>query len=84
MEERMGNAKKLLADLQAKLRFREDARTSTMKGVKNLSVSDLEILELYAQTILKNGYYRSILMNPVGGVKEVLEKYSLYETSEVY
>lgn len=75
----MENAKKLLADVRKKLQFREDARTVTLKGVKNLSISDLETLELYAQTIIKNGQYTGLLMKPLGGVGDVMEKYGLVE-----
>lgn len=77
----MENAKKLLADVRKKLNFREDARTTTLKGVKNLSVSDLQTLELYAETIIREGRYTGSLMKPLGGVGEVMGKYGLIENT---
>ena len=75
----MDNAKKLLSDVRGKLKNREDTRTTTLKGVKNLSISDLQTLELYAETIINNGYYTGLLMKPLGYVGEVMEKYGLIE-----
>jgi len=66
--------KKIYADLQ-KARLKNEYRLSTVKGVKNLSRSDLDTIELYAETIEKNGHYEQILMEPRNGVKEVLQKY---------
>lgn len=77
----MKNAEKLLTDVRKKLNSKQDARTVTLKGVKNLSVSDLETLELYAQTIIRNGRYTGILMKPLGGVGEVMAKYNLIENA---
>jgi len=75
----MENAKKLLADVRKKLNYKQDAHTVTLKGVKNLSISDLETLELYAQTIIRNGHYTGILMKPLGEVGQVMKKYSIIE-----
>lgn len=55
-------------------RVKNEYRTSTIKGVKNLSRSDLDTIELYAETIDRQGSY-SGLITPVGGVAEVLKKY---------
>jgi len=75
----MNGAKKLLTDVRKKLTNRVDYRTTTLKGVRNLSVSDLEMLELYAQTIIQEGRYTGFLMEPLGGVGEVMNKYGLLE-----
>lgn len=57
-----------------KLRLKNEYRASTLKGVKNLSRSDLDMIEFYAQTIDRTGSYYG-LMEPRGGVREVLIKY---------
>ena len=75
----MENAKKLLIDVRKKLQYKEDMRTETLKGVKNLSVSDLLTLELYAKTIISHGRYKGILMRPLGYVGQVMDKYGLLE-----
>jgi len=60
-------------DLEA-ARLKNEYRLSIIKGVKNLSRSDLDTVELYAQTIEKSGSYFG-LMEPRGNVAEVLNKY---------
>jgi len=70
-------AQTLLKDVQSKLKSNEN-RTVKLKGVGNLSTSDLETLELYAQTFLKSGSF-SGLMEPRGSIKEVLMKYGVME-----
>ena len=57
-----------------KARQNNEARTVTIKGVKNLSNSDLDAIELYAQTIDQTGSYDG-LMTPRGEVAEVLRKF---------
>ena len=57
-----------------KLRMKNEYRASTLRGVKNLSRSDLDMIELYAETIDRTGSYYG-LMEPRGGVREVLIKY---------
>lgn len=47
------NAKKLISDIESK-RLKWNERSSfTIKGVKNLSLSDLDTLELYANNAIK-------------------------------
>ena len=57
-----------------KLRLKNEYRASTLRGVKNMSRSDLDMIELYAETIDRTGSYYG-LMEPRGGVREVLIKY---------
>lgn len=65
----MFTKEKLLKDIQ-KARDSWDERSCfKLKGVKNLSQSDLDTLEVYAKN---DG---DSLMRPRGYVKEVLEKY---------
>lgn len=78
----MANIKKaqtLLSDVRAKLSDGLEYRTRTMKGVKNLSFSDLQTLELYAETIIKEGHYSGLLRKPLGGVGRCMAKYNLIE-----
>jgi hypothetical protein len=58
-----------------KCKLKNEYRLSTLKGVNNLSRSDLDTIELYAKTIENQGSY-SGLMEPGGNVKKVLEKYN--------
>lgn len=57
-----------------KARDKAECRTCTIKGVKNLSRSDLDAIELYAETIDRTGSHNG-LMTPRGGVAEVLKKF---------
>jgi hypothetical protein len=48
------NAQTLIKDCQTQM-AKNEYRTSTLKGIRNLSRSDLDILVLYAETFLCNG-----------------------------
>lgn len=74
----MENAKKLIRDIEKKKEKWDEMSMFKIKGVKNLSVSDLDTIVLYAETYIKNGSFRG-LMRPVGGVLEVLDAYELKE-----
>ena len=76
---KISNAKKLLSDIAKALNDGQECRTRTIRGVRNLSVSDLQTLKLYAETILKYGSYHPYLIKPLGGVAEVMAKYNLLE-----
>ena len=69
-------ALKLLSDIKKKLDKWNERSSFTLKGVKNLSMSDLDTLQLYANTLLDYGYYVG-LIEPLGTIKEVLSKYGL-------
>ena len=64
----MNNVNSLLKLIEQK-RSSMELRTVTIKGVKNLSRSDLDSIELYATS---GGYG---MMRPSGDVLAVLEKY---------
>lgn len=70
------NAEKLIRDVDKKIMSWDERSSFTIKGVKNLSYSDMETFILYAETYLRYGSVDS-LMRPFGGVGEVLEKYGL-------
>lgn len=72
--------KGLYKDLEA-ARIKNEYRLSTIKGIKNLSRSDLDTVELYAQTFERTGRYDG-LMQPRGNVKELLDRYGFAPASE--
>ncbi|MFW6015515.1 MAG: hypothetical protein ACOCRK_03695 [bacterium] len=79
-EEKIKGANKLLKDIKKKKDNWNERSCFTIKGVKNLSVADLDTLELYATVFLQNGGYNFYgLMKPLGSVKEVLDKYNVTE-----
>ena len=56
-------------------REREDYRSVTLSGIKNLSASDLGTIELYIDNYLVTGGYSfNGLMEPRGDIKKVLDK----------
>ena len=48
-------ALKLLSDIEKKIAKWNERSSFTLKGVKNLSMSDLDTLQLYANTLLNYG-----------------------------
>lgn len=60
---------KLIKDINSAYSSWDERSTFTIVGIKNLSISDLETIELYAQTRGEG------LMKPVGSVATVLGKY---------
>ena len=72
----MDNIKKLRQDIKKKLDNWNERSNFTLKGVKNLSKSDLDTIELYADIIEKQGNYNS-LMKPLGAVAQVLQAYNI-------
>ena len=78
MNKNIKGAEKLIKDINKKRLNWNERSMFTIKGVRNLSVSDLDTIELYANTYIRNGGYGFPgLMNPLGEVKEVLQKYNL-------
>lgn len=77
MSNKSKQANKLLADIDKKLCSWNERSCFTLKGVKNLSVSDMETLALYAETIGRQGTYEGHLMQPFGNIEKVLSKYNL-------
>lgn len=64
----MFNKNALLKTINEKLNKWDERSSFSIRGVNNLSRSDLGTLELYAT-------YNGPLMRPVGGVRQVLEKF---------
>ena len=77
LNENESNAKKLINDLE-KIMQNSEYRTSKVRGVSNLSRSDLEVAIDYANAYIRSGGHGfSGKMSPRGGVKELLDKYGI-------
>ena len=78
MTNNVKGAEKLLKDINKKIAKWNERSQFTIKGVKNLSMSDLGTLQLYAETYIRsNGYGFPGLMKPMGDIAKVLESYGL-------
>lgn len=74
----MKNAMKLIKDIEKKINVWDEYSSFTIKGVKNLSYSDLDILKLYAnEYITSGGVTFNGLMEPTGDIKKVLDSYNI-------
>jgi len=72
----MINTTKLKNDIEKKLANWNERSCFTVKGVKNLSKSDLDTILLYVEQYEKYGSFKG-LMQPIGGVKAVLDAYGI-------
>lgn len=68
------DTKKLVSSCQ-KAMLKNEYKTSTIRGVRNLSRSDLETAILYAQHAQKYGSWEGTLMPPHGNVAELPAKF---------
>ncbi len=72
-------ASKLIQEVKKK-RMQVEYNVGTFKGVKNLSVSDLDSIVMYAEKYIENGGTGfSGMLRPLGEVKIVLDKCGLVE-----
>lgn len=77
----MKNAEQLINDVEeAKSKWDERSQFK-IKGVGNLSMSDLDQLVLYANTYIDNSSSFRGLMEPMGDIKKVLDKYGIKDSS---
>lgn len=77
---RVLQAKILKKDIKEKIDNWNERSSFAVKGIKNLTVSDLDTLELYADEMIKsggNGFYG--LSKPLGNIRQVLVKYGLLD-----
>ena len=79
LNENLSKDAQKLIDLVNNKISNSEYRTSTIKGVKNLSRSDLEEIVMYAEQIRDYGSINSGYMKPRGGVAQVLQKVGLIE-----
>lgn len=63
---------RLLKEIQKK-RINNECRTVTLMGHKNISMSDLDTIELYIETYLREGSVNG-LMEQYGPVGEILKE----------
>lgn len=70
------NAERLIKDVNGKIAKWNERSQFVIKGVSNLSRSDLDDLLLYAETF-KTSYSFKGLMSPRGSIEEVLNLYGL-------
>lgn len=75
------NANKMLEDIRKKINSWNERSQFTIKGVKNLSRSDLDTITLYGEAIVNYGNY-NCYMKPRGSVKDVLYAYGLGEKED--
>lgn len=73
------NAVELLSTIRSKKEAWDERSSFKIKRVSNLSSSDLDTLEMYAQCIYRYGTYQGRLMQPYGGVGDVLKEYGLWD-----
>lgn len=78
LSNKLMNAIKLLSTIRSKRENWDERGSFNIKGVSNLSSSDLDTLEMYAQCIYRHGTYQGRLMQPYGGVGDVLKEYGLW------
>jgi len=72
----MEKARKLINDIRVKKQKWNERSQFTLKGVRNLSMSDLDTLTLYAEHIILYGHWQGLL-RPRGSIAEVLTKYGI-------
>ena len=68
---------KLIKDIEKLRSTWDECSMFKLKGVKNLSNSDLDTLNMYAYCVLKFGTWKGRLMDPMGSVRDVLAKYGM-------
>lgn len=73
----MKKAEKLIQDIDNKIRDWDEYSQFKLKGVGNLSVSDMDRLKLYAETYIRNGGNFRGLMTPLGDNAKILKAYGL-------
>lgn len=72
----MAATDKLRKDIDTKIKKWNERSNFTLKGIKNLSRSDLDTILLYADTYDRTGSF-SGLMKPLGEVARVLDAYGI-------
>lgn len=72
----MKKAKELLQVIEKKKDSWDERSQFKIKGVGNLSRSDLDTIQLYAETYIQSGNL-SALMRPLGGIAQVLKAYGI-------
>lgn len=76
----MNNVQILLNDIEEVKNNWNERSSFNLKGIGNLSVADLDVIEMYAKQYLQTGGSFNGLMPPLGNVAEVLDKYNIKDT----
>lgn len=76
----MNNVQVLLNDIEMAKNNWDERSTFKLKGVRNLSVADLDVIVMYAEQYMKTGGSFNGLMAPRGNVLEVLNQYNIKDT----
>lgn len=71
-------AAKIIKDVKKKIENWNERSQFKLKGVGNLSMSDMHTITMYCDDYIKLGSW-NLLIGPYGGVKEVFEAYGWYE-----
>lgn len=77
----MSNAEKCINAINKKVNSMEYG-TATLKGIKNLSRADLEMIKIYAEASINGTMSR--FMEPRGEIRDVLEKFNVPVSSSPF
>lgn len=77
VEKKMKQAQKLIQDIDKKIYNWNERSMFTIKGVKNLSRADMDIMKMYAEHFIRQGGNFYGLMDPMGSMEEVMAKYEI-------
>ena len=75
---RINQAKKLIKDVETKLAKWDERSQFKLKGIGNLSRSDLDTLVLYANIFLRTGHFHQF-REPDGEIGELMRKYEIID-----
>lgn len=75
----MNTADTLIKDITKKINFWDERSNFTLKGIRNLSMSDLDMIKFYANNYAKYGNVTNYgeFMKPLGDIAEVLKAYDI-------
>lgn len=80
----MSNSEKLIKTIEEKLNKWNERNTFTIKGISNLSRSDLDTILLYVNAYKRSGEKDfGDLMEPKGYVGDVLEKFQIIKSKSI-
>jgi hypothetical protein len=62
-----------------------EGRTIVIKGIRNISISDLDTLIMYAEAYISSGGYNyGNFMEPRGDIEKILDKYGILVEQNKY
>lgn len=85
MAKKIKQAEKLIQDVDKKIRTWNERSQFRLKGVGNLSKSDMDTLKMYAETFIRSGGYGFTgLMGPTGSTRDIFVQYGIITEGEDY